>query len=521
MKNIIKTFSISALLLGGFAHAQHAETLSSIEKTEARSLWFFGSNNAAGLTIDQNDFANRVLTGFNRTSGDFRRLQAGETESVFNLKADGGLQLGEGFAWGVFDYNHVTHRGTRWNTSLLNPFRDMPFFIADPNVSDWVIQTYFMQAKLSTPFLFGDRIALGLDITYRNEIGAKQVDPRATNRFYSVNVKPGLIYRVNLTNFIGISGEFLNHREDHVSSRAVHFGIYPVYVMRGLGFNQPGQISSGTGTTTGFPTSTRWSMKDLWGGEIQYGTRIGNVSALLSVGYRMGVEDLFEAPTEPKRLGTVRTDEFRVNLRSTFGSNNNLNLVNLGMSNTNMRGIEYVQELDQAVDVRRWIVLYQSTRSTFDRMNIGVSYDFFRGRSETDYAWRAGLFANYISNKDAYIIPVGIQDFTAVNLGIHAKYNWAINPQSQILFGARIMHHNSLNNEFAYHGPGADDRIITEFVIPDFEMRTMNHTLFGAEMTFHFRLQNTGFFAGQHLDYITAPDGLNRIFYSVRVGFTF
>ena len=526
MKNTIKiTFSISVLfLLVGFAQAQYTETMSSIEKTQARSLWFFGSNNAAGLTIDQNDFADRVFTGFDRISGDFRRPQAGETESIFRLKADGGLKLGEGFAWGVFDYNHITNRGTRWNASLLNPFRNMPFYVADPGISDWIIQSYFMQTKLSTPFLFGDRIALGLDASYRNEMGGKQMDPRSTNRFYSFNVKPGLVFQINPQNFVGISGEFLSHREDHQSSRAVHFQAYPVFVMLGAGFNQPGTVGVGSS----LPLPQRWSIKDLLGGEIQYGAKIGNVNALLAAGYRKGVEDMFDNSDInlvdvwiPRRVGSVSTDEFHINLRSTFGSNNNLNMINLGMSNVNMRGIEYVQEMDQDVTVRRWIVLHQSTRSTFDRMNLHASYDFFRGRSETDYAWRAGLFANYISNKDAYIVPVGIQDFTAVNFGIHAKYNWAINSESQVLLGGRIMRHSNLSSEFAYQGPGPDSPVITDFVIPDFEMRTMNHTLIGADLTFHFRLQNMGFFVGQHLDYITAPEGLNRMFYSVKIGFTF
>jgi len=513
MKNILKAFVLFALLSSGFAHAQYTETLSETEKKQARSLWFSSTNNAAGLTIDQNDFADRVFTGFGRTSGDFRRPQAGETESVFRLKADGGLQLGEGFAWGVFDYNHITNRNTQWNASLLNPFRDMPFYVADPNISDWVIQSYFMQTKLSTPFLFNNRIALGVDIAYSNKIGAKQIDPRATNRFYSVHVKPGLIFRLTPTNFIGISGEFYNHNEDYVPSRSVHFGVYPVYLMRGLGFSFPGQIA----TATNVPR--RWSEKVRFGGEAQFGTQIGNTHALLSAGYRRAVENLFEDPETPTPLGSVLIDEFYLNLSSTFGSNNNLNLVNLGFSNVNIKGIEYVMQM--IPERNTWDILHRAARSTFDRMNIRASYDFFRGRSETDYAWRAGLFVNYMTNNDAFIMPIGIQDFTAMNVGVHAKYNWAINPTSQVLFGARVMRHANLSSEFAYYGPGADERIITDFVVPDFEMRTKNHTLFGAEMTFHFRLQNMGFFAGQHLDYVRAYGGLSRIFYAVRVGFTF
>ena len=525
MKNIAKIIFCTSVfcLLNGFAQAQHTETMSGIEKTKAKSLWFFGSGNAAGLTIDEDEFVDQLLLGFDRTSGDFKRVQAGEIESDLILKADGGLRLGEGYAWGNFRYARTTHRNTVWNAGLLNPFRNMPFNVIDPNVSDWQIQSYSMQMKISTPFMFGDRLALGLDVAYVNEIGAKQIDPRATNRFYSINVKPGVIYQINPSNFIGISGEFLNHREDYIPTNSNSQLTQHVFSTRGLGYSFAGTLG-GTGATT----IPRWTIKDLWGGEVQYGIK-GNVNAMLAVGYRKSLEDMKQATVggfvrdrellgSHRFIGSVLGDELYANVSSTFGSENNLNLIKFNLSNASLQGIEYIQEMDT---LRHWIVEYQSVRSTFDRMAFGASYDYFKGNSEADYSWRAGLFFNYFSNKDAYIYPIGTQNFTAMNFGINVKYNWAINSESQVLLGARIMRHNNLSKEFAYGGPNQNCASIVDFVIADFDMRTMDYNLFGAELTFHFRLQNMGFFAGQHLDYMTAAGGINRMFYSVKVGLTF
>ena len=514
MKTQIKIVCISILALAttGLAQAQFTDTQSSIEKAQARSLWFSGSNNAAGLTIDGNEFIDRVALGYNHIEGDFRRHQAAQTQSAITFTADGGLKLGGAYLWGLFDFTRRTDRGTVWNASLLDPFRNMPFVVADPNVSDWQIQTYDMQVKASTPFLLNDRLALGLSLSYHNIIGAKQVDPRATNRFYAIHVKPGLVWRLNEKSFIGVSGEFLNHREDYQPTIINEEQL--VNLMRGLGFNTLNIVGGNQGIRE------RWSIKNFWGGELQFNTRIGRANTLIAVGYRGGSEELFDDFRTPFRIGTMEGTEISANLSTTFGSTNNLNLITLRGVMASWEAVEYIQTLDPRWEVNRWIVQSQRTTATFDAINIQASYDFFRGRSETDYAWRAGAFANFNVNQDAFIMPVGIQDITAFSVGANAKYNWAINSRNQLLAGVRFMHRMTLDEEFAYLGPNATAPVITNFVRPDFDIRAMNYNLLGLELTYSRNLQNMGFFISGHLDYLMAGN-LSRIISSVRVGFTF
>ena len=106
---------VLALQVAAFAVAGEkgeTPTPASIELLKARSLWFH-SGNGAGLTFDQLENFGSLNAAYNHTTGQFKRVQEGVKVSHLGISTEGGVKLGEGYAWGEFGYNNVTNRETR------------------------------------------------------------------------------------------------------------------------------------------------------------------------------------------------------------------------------------------------------------------------------------------------------------------------------------------------------------------------------------------------------------------------
>ena len=530
MKTTIKiTLSIFALIVGcGAAVAQRTETLSGIEKAKATSLWFFGSHNAAGLTIDQTVFTNELSVAYDRSAGDFKRPQSGDTETILAFQTEGGRKLNGTYLWGSFSYGNLKKEGAQWNTNLIDPYRDMPFFMADPIWSVWEIQSYTMQAKVSTPFVLKERLAFGFDVAYQSQYGEKTIYPKASNRVRSIDIKPGIIYRLTPSLYIGVSGEYLDLNEDNIPT-VFNNAPHNVQMMRGLGFSFLKFIGTFGLMSTNF-------IKELWGGELQVGFQSKTMQGLLAAGYRKSNDShIFAQQTIlngsgdnytwlKEDGGRLLSDEFYLHIGATHQRNGNVHVVKADMNLKNRKGIENKEEMwspDEEEIFGSYVTLYRSVRSTYDRLSIGAAYDYFRGHTENDYLWRAGLFFNYNSNQDDYIMPVGIQHFNAVDIGVQAKYNWALNPKYNMLIGLNVMNHTNLNKEFAYEGPEPDAPKIVEFVIPDFEYRTTNYFTVGGSVAFSVQIKKIGSYIGADVAYLHGGSALTRTLFNVKLGIYF
>ncbi|NCC91240.1 MAG: hypothetical protein EOM01_12925, partial [Spirochaetia bacterium] len=193
-KQSIKGLLLTAVALQvmSYTTAQEQRALSSplsIELRKARATWF-ESNNGAGIGLDSLQSYGTLEAGYQMTDGEFKREQQGEKERQLSVVTEGGQQLGNAYAWGRFSYNNETVRNTRFNTAMLDPYRGVPYYPVDPNLSDWKQQQYNLQMRVSSKPLLG-RYLLGIQAAYNAETGAKQVDPRSELFLYSINVKPG------------------------------------------------------------------------------------------------------------------------------------------------------------------------------------------------------------------------------------------------------------------------------------------------------------------------------------------
>ena len=200
-------------------------TPASLELIKAKTLWF-NTGNSAGLTLDEMQNFNTLLFNTNLNKGDFKRKYEGTNERIMGVSTEGGLNLGGGYVWGKFTYHNEKQDGTLYNTTMLDPGRGMPYFPVDANISDWVKQDYNLAMKAATRPL-ADKILLGIEGQYVTRTGAKQIDPRSTTNFYTLNVKPALTVQFN-RHAAGINFlyERLNQESSTTNSNSQAQGYY-------------------------------------------------------------------------------------------------------------------------------------------------------------------------------------------------------------------------------------------------------------------------------------------------------
>ncbi len=111
------------------------------------------------------------------------------------METEGRTLLDSFYVAGKFTYRREAIHDANFNASVIDPFRGMPFIIADNNPSDWVQQHYDLGFRVASP-AYG-RWSLGLAGSYKAASGAKQRDVRTENNFYSLSVTPGVVYSIS------------------------------------------------------------------------------------------------------------------------------------------------------------------------------------------------------------------------------------------------------------------------------------------------------------------------------------
>ena len=487
----------------------------SIELLKARSLWF-NSGNSAGMILDNMRTFGTLEANYNIKNGDFKLKQDGKNESTLGVSSEGGQQLGQAYAWGKFSYNNVTQKKTLFNTAMLNPHRGVPYYPVDPNLSDWKKQEYNLQMKVASRPLW-EKFILGIEAQYIAQTGAKQVDPRSEVYYYTINVKPGVLAMFG-EHKVGLNFEYENlvdETRSHTNSDAQL--NQDVYVMNGLGNHYTSVIGGSQGLSSFISNGNKV------GGELQYGYGVSDIKFLFNGGYTYRVEDVVSAVTKPKKEGSVKEENINANL-TVIKEGENLNRLEISFISNKIKGIEYVQVLDQTYEVQRWVDMYSSIRSTYDQDDIVARYDFYRGVT-SEYKWKAGLFANYRLNDDIYLMPRSQRKVENLYLGVNAKVNVPLKLANRFIAGADFIYKNNMDGLYNYGGVDPSSIIITDFMTPDFEYMKQSYYKIGAQVSYFANVSRdnkTGAFIKIVLDYYKPTQGEgDRIQTTFGIGLTF
>lgn len=519
-KNIAIVFSTSCILsIPLSAQEQDSVSITSdrLELYKSSNLWI-NTLNSAGLNLSETFSYTDANGGYTYTKGDFRRQQEGKKNNGFLFNAEGATTLKGAYLWGKFSLETEKKREARFNASIIDPFRGMPYIIADDRSSDWRLQYYNLETKVSTPKLF-DKFYAGIGINYNVSTGAKQLDPRPENKYYSLELTPSIVWTINDKHNLG--GVFY-YKNMHEISEIVFKNSYEnatFYYLEGLGsFTQ----TTGTGRQRDYRGNT-------FGGELQYSIQSEKSDFLLSGGYIYSYEDVIDGSYKIINDARTASDNYFGNIALVFKGEKHRHKLFANASYQNINGIFYDKVKDPNDPVVGQIILYKKTRSKFKTTQFDLGYDYYKLRG-TGYLWHTGTKVTYVMQKDNYLLPQpdvasSFQNIHRYDFDIHGKYN--INKglpfNGQLLIGASAIYSLAEDCELNYGGPNKDHIVINELLNKDFLFLSENYwkLMFDAQYSIPLTISNRAVNAYGKVNGYVVPEVNNskRANLTVSIGF--
>lgn len=457
-------------------------TPAAYEQMKDKSQWQ-KSSNAAGLQLDNPTDYTEINISYESYKGSFHRPQEGEKGNSINFKTEGAVYVGKVYAWGKFNYDRKTIQDANFNGSIIDPFRGMPYMVADTNRSEWRNQIYDMSFKVATPKLF-DKLSLGIEGGYKAISGAKQRDPRSANYFYTFQIKPGIVYSVNEQNHIGVNFDYYSLKESSSMSLTNTYFDQMYYEMYGLGMSKRG---IGRGRSTDY-------LGNSTGGGFQYSYK-GIVSLLFSTDYTYKIEDVvIPRSVDQKEYfaddASVKDRIWDTKLQLYTTQKKMTHFVSLNYVNQDIDGIEVISKFDE--NLNDFVSLHRDIRSKYKTQTATVDYDVTIDR-EKEYDWKLGAGAKYINKEDVYLIPRSEKSSENLAFQVRAKKNFVLsNNQSmkRLLIGADYCYNKNLSGGYSYNGSHPDYIVIREFEQVDTNYLNSNFWSVGGSATYSQKIKN-------------------------------
>ncbi len=482
MKITNTKIAVSVLSVLFAATAMNAQnTPASIDKSKMESMWINNSNNAAGGMIDAPEKSAQAYFGYDKTDGDFKKAQLGDDNSTVKFHTDGGgiyKQINNMYIWGEFNYTRDDIAGARWNSTLVDPTRTMPFFLADSTASKWKNQIYEMKFKAGFPKLF-DRLYVGIGGTYQVAQAAKQIDPRPLTKMSKVQIQPSVIFEINENNHFGANFDYISYREDG-SAENSNTRVDP----QGWEMVAPGFFTQGVVSYFSSVRTLRNYNANTLGGGVQYGVNYDNFKALVAGEYSYKVEDVTMSYTTPRMAGTVKEDTWKATLAAQYNfDDGNILFFNYKYQSQNTDGIEYFQTYDNTYEVQSYITDAKFIRSNFNVETHTVAADYMITDSELAYKWKFGAEASVIKDDYIYYVPETTRNVNTFNLSAYATGNFKMNDSFTAMLTVKGGHSFNNKGEFDYNGTRSGNAAYTDFALKDFNYMCTEYTHMGAELT--------------------------------------
>lgn len=423
-----------------------------MEQLKMKRLWF-QSQNAAGTAFDNVQNYSNVILGYDLQDGNFARPQEGQKESSIGVSSEGFINLGNAYVWGAFNFSQDNLTDAGYNASIADPFRGMPYYVADEHLSDWRNQNYDLKFRAATPVL-GDGWTLGIEGNYTAILAAKQRDPRVDTRYYKLELTPGVAYQISDAHKLGFSFKYASIKED---SRMECVNLYVdqnYYIMYGLGTAYHG---IGDGLTTNY-------VGDRFGGALQYNLTPSNgFNLLFEASYDQRSEIVQSSYSSPKKLAGVKDKTLQFALTAIKEGKNFTNYVKASYINRDMDGIQYISQRDNSENQSGWIDLDKNIRSTYLTKSASFDYSLSKNRGN-EYSWKVELGVDYVKQDDKYLDPVSVQNAENLTFNLGFKKNFALSSEMnrRLLVDIHGAYNNNLGGEYLYGGSHADYVTVTK-----------------------------------------------------------
>lgn len=481
-------------------------TPASLERLKVENLHFSHSKNASGIQLDSIDYYSQVALGLDREKGSLKRVQEGANNTAYSFSTDGGGRIAglhDTYVWGRFSYTRENLGDAEYNATLFDPLRGTPFYLADPNKSDWINQLFDMEVKAATPVLWR-HLVIGVDLAYQNGQAAKQLDPRPLTSLSKFEINPGLTVLLGQKHALGAYYHYHSRREDGAASNSVTLVNQTVYVMNYPGFFINAEIGSLNADNQRIYNANCMGV----GGEYTFRTK--GVHLLLSGNYTQEVEDVTDSYTTPKMVGTTIDERYSVALNAHFTlSRANALYFNLSYDHRSIDGIQYVQEYDNSFEVAKWIIKAKNIRSNSSSAYLRGSLQYMRTTRGNAYDWTVGLGFESEALDNIYYFPHSTQNIKNLAFNLFGRKNFRIGTRHAILAGVHAALKTNSDNAVDYNGYKADTECYKDFTLRDFYSLGTGYTSYGGEVTYSLSNlfgERGSFFVSASADYFKATD---------------
>lgn len=515
-KHTIKATLPVCLLLWASAQASaQGLTPAAVELLKEQRLWSHTSN-AAGTVFDDTRNYSDVTAGYDYTGGNFHRPQQGADEKQLKLSSEGFMNLGNAYAWGKFSFSQKNIDDAGFNASIADPYRGMPYYVADTHLSKWRNQYYDLSMRCATPIVW-KRLAFGISGRYAATLAAKQRDPRVDTRFYTLELNPGMTIALGEKNSLGFVFEYASIKEDSRMDNVNTYVDQDYYELYGLGMARKGL---GSGRTTNYTG-------DRSGFSMQYGLTTQALRLLLDAGLSRRVETVEISYLTPKKDAAIDEDKSHLSAELLVKGEKLTHHIKAEMAWSDADGIQYLNQRDNSSKQNGWMALYKSIRSTYKTQTKSIEYSLTRNRGN-EYSWRVEAGACYNKINDTYVLPVSEKNAENVLLHLGAKLNQPLGSklERRLLIGVRGGLSRNLSGSYTYGGPHADYPTVTELERLEEAFLTADFYNLGASATYSQQIRQGGkthLFVKAGLDYAkTSASGYDhRSTASVAVGLNF
>lgn len=509
--------SVLIILLIAFTNylpaQEYNNSPAALELWQSKRLWH-QSANASGSLIDNPHQYSILNSGYLFYGGDFHRPQEGASGSEVYVKAEGTHILKNLYTWGRFSYTQEDISGAGFNTSVIDPYRGMPYIVADTNLSQWLKQHYDLRFKVATARK--KNLSFGLEGIYNASIGAKQRDVRTKNQLFLLSLKPGVTYSINNSHHLGINGEYFSIKEESRNSNVNVYIDQQYYELYGLG---TAVESIGSGRTTNYTGQN-------FGGGVQYHYN-GAINLMAEGTYATKTENVEVSFSTPKPDAMVKDTRIEGKVTMFTTKNELTHYMTGSFSNQAIDGTQHVTSFDNAIDQRKWVIISSSVRSKYKTTIINTQYDLIKEQSG-EYSWKAGLGAYYASINDTYLLPNSYKRANNITLNVHGKKNFFLSNalSERLLVGINLQYNHNLSGEYKYSGQNPDYPIVKDLEEPDLEYLMSNYQAAEISATYSRKLasdKSTNLYIGMNFRYINTGDFnyTNRYFGQIKIGSNF
>ena len=479
---MMRRFLILVLLstIGYGLYAQESDKLRFIDRLNDKEINFLdnvftGTANPAALSFNTVQTLTRATVNVHFKRGDFYPIDGSPRYNDFSADIFGLKRIGKLSLSGNVSYMNSKAFDHRWNNTALLTRRN-PFVLGDSVASNVNQESFSMHAAASLKM--SEKLFTALKLQFITTNLSDQTDPRPKTNAMRFEARPGVVWRMDDRNNLGIAGNFGLYKSD-ISHTVVSNLVNNVYfLMKGMGDNAQFTISD----VLSYPRDYRGTS---FTGSAQWNTKFGAFDNLIEASFSTNsevAEDGGAAYTY--KGGDYSSRQIAVYDRLSFKTSD-------VFWHQFMVRAAYISDKGYWYDQRRMVDTQHANRVYYEILNksevhnasytqADLEYRVDKRRDEGVPIWTASVNGGIVSQQTThYEADVYKQKFNTLHAGIDFTRRW--NLKACYIVAALGAHYAVPLGTPVYNS--VRDKLVDTYSRPEFEFSTASCAGFNTRLS--------------------------------------